>query len=132
MFRRGLGHLGEERFRLGFVPPDDPGEGARDFESFIKAAVVLGVVDHVLPEPVVQFGAGQMALGFRPEIIEGALEREPLHVVDGFPAYFDRSAVVDGGEADRAVDDNDAPGVLKQRGQMLVVQVKHPALGPVF
>ncbi len=55
------------------------------------------MADHVLAETTVEFGVGAERGGGSPEIVEGALEGEAVHVVKGDPAGFDRLAMVDGG-----------------------------------
>ena len=82
------------------------------------------MADHVLAETTVEFGVGAERGGGSPEIVEGALEGEAVHVVKGDPAGFDRLAMVDGGKADRAVDDDHAHRMIKQRGEGLVVDVE--------
>ncbi len=51
---------------------------------------------------------------------------EAGHVIDGAAQSFDRSIVVDGRETDRAVDDDYAPRIAQQGGEVLVVNVENP------
>ena len=105
-------------------PPGEAGGHAGKLEAAVEVAVELGAVDDAFAETAVEFGVRGLGGGGGPEVGEGALKGEPVHVVEGDAAGFDRFAVVDGGKADGAVDDDDAQRVVEEGGEGLVVDVE--------
>ena len=73
-----------------------------------------------------------MGGGGSPEVCEGALKGEAVHVVEGDAAGFHGFAMVYGREPDGAIDDDYAQRVVEQRGQGLVVDVKNTSLQAQF
>ncbi len=61
-----------------------------------------------------------------PKVAEIALIGQPRHVINGISQGFNGGLVVDGGEADGAVDDDHSPGIGEQGREVLVVNVENP------
>lgn len=82
-----------------------------DGQPSIEVAIDLGLVNHLAVKRFVETSRGLCRM--LPKVVEATLMGEPGHVIDGISQGLDWRAVIDGGEADGAVDDNHSPRMFQ-------------------